>query len=213
MFKILLMIIVIPKATMYKVSMQLPHVYLGKRLFSGVDNVKPKPLILLKPYGTVTIAAPTEMVYWNDTKSVELGNIPVKFSPTVVDAINSWGKGAEIEWFLSDEAGHYMEKNDVLFNHVRSQLAPALGLDSFENHNMRRHDFDSNRPRCLLVDDSYYPLFGMGWWRESDHAICLRPSAILGLTAQHIKEVNDFLDKFSSYEYKRIVKPFNQRNV
>jgi hypothetical protein len=83
-----------------------------------------KPVILLDVDGVVHCFKSI----WPDEKKIKVNCWNIRYSPTVVDKINSWNKVANVKWLT------------MWNNEARDHLAPALGLDSFENARLVKND-------------------------------------------------------------------------
>jgi hypothetical protein len=83
-----------------------------------------KPVVLLDVDGVINCFKSI----WPDEKKIKCLDWDIRYSPTVVDKINSWNKVASVKWLTTWN------------NHARVDLAPALGLDSFENARLDKYD-------------------------------------------------------------------------
>jgi hypothetical protein len=98
---------------------------LATSMIKGESTTSPKkPVILLDVDGVVYCFRSI----WPDQKQCQGLNWSVRYSPTVVDKINSWNKVANVKWL------------SYWNNDARDDLAPALGLDSFENARLDESD-------------------------------------------------------------------------
>jgi hypothetical protein len=88
------------------------------------NKLTKKPVILLDVDGVVNCFERK----WSDLREIHCLRWGIRYSPTVVDKINSWNKIANVKWLTTWN------------NDARDHLAPALGLDSFENARLDEDD-------------------------------------------------------------------------
>jgi hypothetical protein len=173
------------------------------------DTSTKKPVILLEVDGVIKCSERK----WRDEKIIRCLGRLISYSPTVVDKINSWNKVASVKWLTTWN------------NDARDHLAPALGLDCFENARLDKYDRSewgkiesANSTAANLGDDGIMiwidEELGRLRYRYSDYvledntdygAIFRRPNTFLvkpydGMTPEHVAFVDSILN--GSYDQK-----------